>query len=352
MMGKIFILLSIVSFQAIELMAQCPPIDSIRGNIFQYTASADFENSKSPDLLLRFRDKLLQCGYQRDSVYNVLLKRITVWYKRHGNFSEAARFLEQSIAITKLNTKESLVNNDLIKGYYWLSVFYDSLNHIAAKIKAIDSCLAISNRMNYPYDGSSLRCLLLRLQYFYDIGEYKLCINDAEACEKKAVEYSKTVSDPISKNAGKDIAQSSFHWHINALLRLKEFLEAEKLLSTKTAEYKKNGDKNYLALTYAQFAEVYEEKGDYQQSLVYFNLALKIYRENKNAFNSKQTLRNIGEAIFFTHFKDYDKALFYFKDALTCINHEDVWNKEDSVESLSLFGNIANVYVQKKLFDS
>jgi CHAT domain-containing protein len=352
MKKKIFICVFLYFNFFHALLGQCPPKDSLQKEKMAARVNAIHSRPERLAVLLEYINHVMKCYPQGDSTYAWLLLSIGWEYADDRNFSEAANYFVQSIQVSQSFTKDLLTESKLINQYYWLSTFYDSLDNIAAKRRAIDSCIIISERLNETRNASFLRCILNRAQYFYDIGEYKFCINDAEIGEKEAREYLKIVKEPTDLMLGEWIVLNSFHWHINALLQLKKFSEASILLSTKAEEYKQKGPKSYLGLTYSQLADIDVQSGNYQQALTYFIHALKIYNENKNYFNCKQTLNNIGEKIYFKHFRDYNKALECFKKAMKFKDNSGQFIREDSIESLNIYGRIANVYIRKRMFDS
>ncbi|MGK2861546.1 MAG: CHAT domain-containing protein, partial [Chitinophagaceae bacterium] len=117
-------------------------------------------------------------------------------------------------------------------------------------------------------------------------------------------------------------------------------------------EYRKAGLKDYLGLTYGQLAEMQLQKGNYEKAILYYYRSLKYYQEIRDYFNCKQVLNAIGSEIYFKHYKDADKALFSYQKALNYVNNERSRDMSDVFESLSSLANIANVYVQKGLYDS
>ncbi|MBS1574544.1 MAG: CHAT domain-containing protein [Bacteroidetes bacterium] len=349
----LFILLIFSFFQAVETMAQCPPADSIsKVNITKKISFAGSDSAKLA-IMLSYRNVMINCRFKKDSTYAWLIKKIGTTYYYSGSSSEALPYFQEYINFYRTDANKSIVtDNGVIDSYYFISMIYDGVNNVVEKRKATDSCIIISERSAVPYNPSCIRCLSERIQYFYDIGEYKLCINDAEKCEKAAKEYLKTATYPGEIDLGQSAIKQSFHWRINALIALYRFLEVEKLLANKAVDYAKAGSKDYLALTYTQLASVLETENKYEESLADLKLALKLYKENKNNFSCKQTLNKIGQNIYFNHFKDYDKAIVCFKDALLFVNHNFDLNKEDSIESLSIYGGIANIFIEKGLFDS
>ena len=148
------------------------------------------------------------------------------------------------------------------------------------------------------------------------------------------------------------MASISLGWHIKALLELKRFNEAEQHLSNKIDEYTKAGFKEFLGFIYGELAEVEMSKGKYDKALPLFNKSLAAYRADKDYFNVKQVMKTIGYSIYYDHLHDYDKSALYFNNALALTNKNDKFSREDSAESLSVINNLANVYVQKGMYDT
>ena len=137
------------------------------------------------------------------------------------------------------------------------------------------------------------------------------------------------------------------------MITLNQYESAEKLLSKKVDEFKKNGLNNYLGNAHSQLAVVQLHKGNYDQALFFYNQAFKYDQDaGYGSFNCKQTLKDIGYNIYFKHFNNNDKALFYYKKALSYVNKDKNQNVADRFESLDIFTHIANGFVAKGLFDS
>ena len=326
--------------------------DSIKNHIIQISNSAKLSNPEKLALLLNYGDQIKNTPYSNDSTGTFLLRFIGFAYSEQDDYLNAVKYFREAIHIITLNSdKPSVKQKDLIAAYFWLSTFYDALNNNTEKRKTIDSCIYYADFLKSVSDIYLVRALSDRVQYFFDIGEYKLCIDDAIRCENLADAYAKTISDPLYKERTLDIAKISFGWHINALLELDKFTEAQNLLTNKLEEYKRTRATAYIGLTYSQLARVEEEKGDYEKDLFFFKKAFEIYRRVGYQFNCKQILNNIGE-IYFRYLHDGDRALAYLQDALRYKNNDKTLNQADSVETLNIYGRMANVYVQKGIYDS
>ncbi|MES1223457.1 MAG: tetratricopeptide repeat protein, partial [Bacteroidota bacterium] len=349
---KSLILILLFSFLAFIVSAQCPPFDSItKATITKRVSSAVTAPAKL-SIMLQYYDIIVKCGFKKDSTYAWLIYKIGSHYYVYSSSTDGIKYLQEYINFYKPGINDGVVTNEgVVNSYYFLSKLYDGLNNIASR-NANDSCIIISERLNDPYNAACLQCLAARTQYFYDIGEYKLCTNDAEKCENYARGFLKIVTSKDLKDFGESVINYNLHWRINALTAMKRFAEAEKLLASKVEEYNKGEPNDYLALTYAQLAPVLEAEGKYEESLADLNLALKIYKGIRKNFSCKQVLNKIGQDLYVDHYKDYDKALTCFKTALTFVNDNPALNRPDSIESLSIYGAIANIYIQKGLFDS
>jgi len=348
MKKKAAIQLIIIVSCAATLHAQCPSKDSIEKDIKRITALPPSPKREKLDKLNKYDSIFKKCFSTNDSTYTLLLRTIGWACFDRSDYVNAAEYFRQSINIINANANSPAIHlKDLIRSYYFLSTFYDSLNNVAEKINAADKCISIADTLKAFSNLSFIRSVYTKVEYYYDIGDYYSCIENARSCEKYAWENTIAASDTAT---ARSIAKSSFGWHINALLRIGNFEEAERLVAGRVNEYKKEKRKDYLALTYAQLAEAYEGKGDHQKALTFYNMAFAAYRDGHADFNCKQTLNNIGQV--FNHSNDNDKALGYYRRALQYQAHGKFDPGANVVETFNVYGNIANVYVRKALYDS
>jgi CHAT domain-containing protein len=300
---------------------------------------------------LNYEVLIRNCFYRYDSTHALLLQRIGVAYNKLTNFLKAAEYLQKAIKISD-EGKTSVNLADNILNYFWLSAVYDSLNNFTKKNEAVDSCIEIGRRLNYPLDFGLIRSLFSKTEYFFDQGDYYRCIDYATRCETLAREYTNNFTDMSYIMAGRAFSESSLGWKVKALLTIKEYESAEKLLTNKVDEYRKTGLNNYLGTAFSQLAEVQLHKGNYEKALFFFNQALKYDKDAGYDFNCKQHLKDIGYNIYFKHFDKGDKAVIYYKKAFRYTNKDKDKNLADNFESLNIFTHIANVYVSKGIYDS
>lgn len=358
-MGKrIFYLGGCLLFFAFSVRGQCPDkhalwehIQDLHILIPQNETRLSIEE-KLKDLS-GWLDKINQCPDKNDSAYALVLRKIGTLYSWQGDFVNATQYFQRYIH--NITSKGKLFPEDpqrLAIAYFWLTAYYDTLDNVAEKKKALDSCISIYLRYGNGDTASYLRSLSDRAIYYYNVGDYKRCVEDASQCEKLAWEYANHASDKRNIQFGKTSVESSGGWKVNALLMLGEYGAAEKYLATKVDECKKAGLNNYLGTIYDQMARVQEHKGNYDKALLFLNQALKYDEQCGYDLNCKQIMNSIGNDIYFRHFNNSSKALLSFRNAFRYINKDEAQNKTDSFESLNILGNMANLYIANGLYDS
>jgi CHAT domain-containing protein len=341
-----------VLFVLFAARGQCPEKKLLLERIQAIHSSSKLTFLEQITALHKYVDTVKNCPYKNDSTHAYLLRLIGSKYGKLGHFFTAVQYFHQSINMIVSNAgKPSINQKHLILSYFWLFSYYDSLNNVSEKMKAVDQCIDVAFKYNSSSDLECVLALYVRVKYFFDIGDYHKCIETAIMCEKLALEYARH-GNVTAASDGKLIASSSLGWHVKALTELKHFEQAEKLLANKPQEYSKKGFKNNLGLIHEQLAQVYINKGDYNKALISLNQALKHEQNVGNNFNSKQVMKAIGYNVYFKHYRDNEKALFYLKNALAYTNRNKFLSKVDSFESMNILGYIANVYVQQELYDS
>jgi len=352
MKKRVSILISGVFLFAIVINGQCPDRDSLwkRLNFLRETKQLSLDEKLKE--LLHDDTLLVRCSYKKDSVYSFLLMRIGMIYYLRSDFLRAINYIQKAIDFNSANTTNGSVNHkENISNYFYLSIVYDSLNNVPKKIKALDDCIDLAIGLKASSDISCVRALYLKVEYLYNIGDYYNCINVAEICENAARAYGAT-GTPYDYLVAKSITSSCLGWHVLALLDLHNFQAAEELLTNKIDEYKEAGLENYLGLIYGQLAQVQLHKSNFDKALFYFDQELSCEHKLKNDFSYSSTLMNIGEEIYFKHLKDYNKTLTCYSKALEYIRRSKDLKATGSVDVLYIFGSIANVYIEKGNFDT
>ncbi|HEV3221675.1 MAG TPA: CHAT domain-containing tetratricopeptide repeat protein [Puia sp.] len=352
-MPKFFILLlGYFWFSLSSIQAQCLAEKDLFKRLKYYNNNPNLPPKEILEELEPYLAIINDCPYKNDSTHILLLRRIAVEYSNMDDYLNAVLYERKAIGIINSDiNKPSIIPEDLVNIYYFLSIFYDSLNNTREKRAAMDSCISIGMRLKCYSNPAFIQMLAKVVQSYYDIGDYHRCIEDATLCEKLAAGYFGSTNRD-DREFGIGLASHSLGWHVKALLELNEYEEAENLIANKLEQYQKAGLIDYLSLIYAQKAEIEEHKGNYQNALLFLNKSLSYDQKTGDYFNCKQTLKNIGYQIYFEHLNDGDGALVYFRKALAYTGMDKSEKKKDAIESLDIFANIANVYVQKAVFDS
>lgn len=349
---KFILLIGLIWTAFLSVKAQCPDENKLYSRI-EYLS----RNSKLPpkvELAELGQDliNIQNCPYKDDSTHVFLLRRIANDYSHMRDNLSAVWYERKAIGIIISNVgKPSIKPEDLVNIYFFLSIFYDSLNNAKEERAAMDSCISIGMRLKCFSNYAFIRMLAKVVQYYYDIGDYHRCIEDAIACEKLFSEYI-TSEIPLYRKSARELSSYSLGWHVKALLELNEYEEAEKLIANKLKQYQRAGLVDYMGLIYAQKAEIEEHKGNFQNALLCLEKSLTYDQKTRDYFNCKQTLKNIGFEIYFEHLHDGDEALVYYRKALSYTGMDKLEKIKDANESLDIFADIANVYVRKGNYDS
>jgi len=349
---KCILLISCLWLFLNSLQAQCPAEKYLHKRIIYFNNNPNLPSKEILGELEPFLANINDCPYKNDSTHVFLLRRIAWEYSRLGDHLKAIAYVLEALRIMNSNSgKPSIKPEDLVTIYYSLSIFYDSLNNTKEERTAIDSCINIGMRQKNFSSFAFIQMLAKVVQSYYDVGDYHRCVDDAIVCEKLTAEYIGS-SDKTNRDWGVSLNSYSLGWHVKALLELNEYEEAENLMTNKLEQYEKAGLLDYMGLIYAQKADIEEHKGNYQNALLFLKKSLAYDQKTGDYFNCKQTLKNIGYEIYYEHLHDGNEALAYFKMALSYTGLDKSEKIKDANESLDIFADIANVYVQKGLYDS
>ena len=208
-----------------------------------------------------------------------------------------------------------------------------------------------------PYPGRlksnnvfCLAALYLKIEYYFDIGDYNNCINYATICEMMGREYAQ--KGKREYDVGMAYVSSSLIWNVISNSQLNNYSIADSLLKLKLEESNRTGNAFDLGTIYDQLAHVQLTKGNRIEALNCFNKAFAIEKKQGHDVNCKGILNNIGYNIYFQHYNDYDHALYYYKKALAIKNRDPALSELNSVETLNFLGNIGSLYAKKGQFDS
>jgi CHAT domain-containing protein/predicted negative regulator of RcsB-dependent stress response len=339
-------------FNQFALKGQSSHKDVALASIKDINKSQTLSPSNRVAPLLDSLRKLKERPSINDSIYTKLLRKIGWAYIDQSDHITGIKYFHKAINVITGNISKPGINSkELIKSYYWLSTFYDTLNNIKEKIKALDSCISVSQRLNASSEFECIRSLETRAAHYFDLGDYHRCITDAALCEQLAWKYTAmNANDKKNAEAGTMVALTSIGWLIESLAGLKKFKEAEDFFKNKMETFKKAGLLRYQGFAYSQMAQLEVHKGNYSQALLFFNKAIDIEKRGGSAFTCKQILNAIGHDIFFKQ-GDESKALQFYKKALAYTNREHQKERDDSIETLQILSRIGNLYVKQGDFD-
>ena len=322
---------------------QCPDKDSIWKSI------ATIRKSSSPDkigelkTLLTHNQQIENCRQGVDSVYTFLLLSIGVTYYRLADYNNAIRYTRRALNYIETNVENPAINKTyLTRYYYYLSIYYDSLNLVSQKNEAIDSCISNEIRANSDYHFASL-VLEDNVKYLYNIGDYNLCADRAtlgETLIRRFYQYADSLSHIFY----------FIYYKASALRSLKRFYEEEQFLESKKTVFLKLNSKDYTSDIYSLFGYLYETKGDYEKAIKYFQKAFYYDRFSSWKGNGASVLSKIG-MIYHEKYNDNGRSVQYFHNALDYAKNRLPASAASS-DSFYILGNIANVYARMNMFDS
>lgn len=332
------------------LKGQCPNRDSLwrQINYLKDHYPYPFPPLETREQLQQLEKKMAPCGYSQDSLQVLLLRALAATYSREGNYLEVIRYLSQAAALIKRKPNNPAMNErELVRIHYYIALSYREVNNVPERMKALDTCIATSRRLNF-IDRSALNALLDRGTYFFDLGDYHHAIDYFNECTTKAFLYLPGALNSADSAVTVSYALSSFVWQVNTYIRLKNYDKAEALLKSQGHQAGINSLTAYQGTFYGIRAEMEIHKGNYDGAIRNFRQALAVERR---PISRKQLLNTMASEVYFRHYRQYEKALALFKEALACTNKDTTKFKEDSIESLSIWSAMAEVNVQQGQYD-
>lgn len=332
------------------LYGQCPDKPSLWRSISFLKTDSTLSLEKRMDSLQQLEQVTVNCPYGYDSTRVLLLRALAGLYFKQNNYPAAIKYIRKVIEVMQYTRDRKAVDITQLPGiYYWLAIMQKSAKNVAEELKALDSCATIGGRLKY-IDRSVFFAWYRRAEYYYDLGDYHHCITFAKTCEDLAVNYIPKAGKE-EQDMARSYARSSFVWWVNCLIRLGNYQEAEDLMNRRLAKTGTGRLANYPGLVRSMRAEMEVYKRNYPLSEKLFQEAIAFEQKEKNAFACKQLLNTMALEIYYKKYRDYDKALLVFKQALQSINRNHQFDKEDSLESMNIWSNMAEVYADKGMFE-
>ncbi|MBS1933016.1 MAG: CHAT domain-containing protein, partial [Bacteroidetes bacterium] len=257
-------------------------------------------------------------------------------YYLSGDFIHAIQYAKKGLNVIYTNAGNPAISkHNLSRYYYYLSIFYDSLNQHTLRNKAADSCIANEIRLNGDFKYIFF-LLDRRVQDFFFEGDYHSCINLAELGET-IVRRSYRYDDSL------DFVLYFIYYKVKALYALKKFSTAEDFLKSKKAELKRNKNKKFVGGSiYNLYGYLSEAKKDTESAVANFLNAFKYEQKNKEREINAEALMQLG-IIYTKEPSEKKTALRYFFKAL---------NYAKAPDSVMILAAIGNAYAKINLFDS
>jgi CHAT domain-containing protein len=331
MVKHLFVSLIIFSFSS-ALFGQCPDKAEVLHRILFLKDSSTMTKPEQLKVLVAYLEKINKCPPENDSVIALLYSRIGLLYSSQHNFKSALSYTQQAVDMIHTHAGEPAIEEShLIKYYSNLSNYYDSLGQKSLAARSADSCIYISIRLkkmnsffSYFID-KKMRSLFTRGDYFH-------CLELA------------SIGENLSRNSGyhPEYFFSYFTWEINSLIFLKRYPEAFAKTEKVLAECMKKENKNFMGTVLGLKASIAEKSGQANEAVRFALQSFNYEKKDSNYFNCAIALNNLGYDLYFKRLHQYDKAFFYYNQALKYASPND---------SLTILDNIANVYVEKGDFD-
>jgi CHAT domain-containing protein len=353
MTKKVIILVTLSVSLYLKSFGQCPDKNQLAEKLSYFKSDTSPVNQRI-NKLQDYLNMVKNCPSRIDSNYVNLLRILFISYWTKNDFFNSAKYLRQAIELIETNsTNPSITRQPLLNWYLFLFSFYDTLGNIPEKMKAVNRCLQIAEETNSLSELAGVYALYAKTEHNFDLGDYNTCIDYSIRCEKYAwiCASRNDTGSTVYLNA-KKLALGSIGWHIEALLKLKEYEKAEELITSKFLTVKNAGLNEYLAMIYDQSAQVEIFKTDYFRAHRLLELAIKNFENSRDNFNCKQIASNLAFNVYFKIYNDDRGALKYYRKALDYKNTDRRLEQENIMETLRIFNRIANLYVQSHCFDS
>ena len=294
--------------------------------------------------LLQNESALQLCHYTNDSVFAFLLEQIASSYFQMGEFVKAVEYEKRSIRAVRENADKPSVNRTrLVRSYYRLSDFYDTLNLETEKIKAIDSCISIGREYR-PVSVFALYALYERADYSYKIGDFQRAQEDADMGELLVKKYLH----------GTDSAFYCTYFQstkITCAISLGQFAVAESMCSDLLEQLNQGKVRGDIGTTYDQLGLIQFHRGEFEEGISSFNKAVKYCEASKYFRGCQEALTNLGFNLF-EEKKDSKGAIQAGLRAIQYLHKNNSLTKADSFECLNTYTNIANAFSGINKFDS
>ena len=326
-----------------NLSGQCPDRLLLLKKIDSLKAANPVTDIQIRELLPNVH-RLEGCPRPEDSVFAFLLQRLGLLYYLKGDLPTAVNYTRRAIVLLEEKCPPSPTKPPfLVRCYFNLRIFYDSLHLRDEYLTAIDSCTAISLRTG-AVDSRSLRALWEKAEYYYDVGDYDRCYRTELLGETLTQRYS-------SGNDSLAFIRNFSSVGLNSLYLLGRYDELEGLLRQKIQESTKIMDAVTLGPLMDLLSLVHTSKRDYKGALECLQKSYDYSQSTHYQLASVQALNNTGY-LYLHSLHDYNNALVWCRKALASLPAKREQGSFESLEALAIYDNIAGAYSAKGYPDS
>jgi len=294
--------------------------------------------------LLPYVHRMESCPQPADSAFSFLLQRLGLLYYLKGDFPLAVNYTRRAIRMIEEKCPPSPTRPAfLVKCYFNLRIFYDSLHLRNEWMAAIDSCTAIALNTG-AVDSRLLMALWDKAGHYYDIGDYDRCYRNTL--------LGQTLTPRCF--SGKDslaYVRSFSSLAFNALYQLGRYDELEGLLKQKIQEFSRTADTAALGVFMNQLALIYSKRRNTKDALSCWQRSYSYYSSIHYQLGCSEALNNMGDFYLFG-LHDYDRALVWCRKALGSLPEKRGRGSFESLEALTDYDNIASAFSAKGYPDS
>jgi len=326
-----------------NLSGQCPDRLLLLSKIDSLKAANPATDIQLKELLPNVH-RLEGCPRPADSVFAFLLQRLGLLYYLKGDFPSAVNYTRRAIVMLEEKCPPSPTKPPfLVRCYFNLLIFYDSLHLRNEYLAAIDSCTSISLRTG-AVDNRTLRALWEKAEYYYDVGDYDRCYKTELLGETLTQRY------PPGKDSLAFVRNFS-SVGLNSLYLMGRYGQLEDLLRQKIQESAKIADAVTLGPLMDLLSLVYTNKHDYKGALDCLQKSYAYSMSTHYQLASVQALNNTGY-LYLHSLHDYNSALVWCRRALATLPEKRERGSFESLEALAIYDNIAGAYSAKGYPDS
>jgi tetratricopeptide (TPR) repeat protein len=342
MKGLLFVILTSLLFSK-DLSGQCPDRSLLLKKIDSLKVAGLAAGIQVKELL-PYVHRLESCPQPADSAFAFLLQRLGLLYYLKSDFPAAVNYTRRAIRLLEEKCPPSPTKPAfLVKCYFNLRIFYDSLHQRNDFLTALDSCTSIALSTG-AVDSRSLRALWDKAGYYIDIGDYDRCYRNTLLGETLTRQYA----------SGKDslsFVHSFLSLQFNALYQLGKYDQLEGLLKQKIQEFSATTDTAALGVFMNQLGLIYMRKHDYRNAIGCLQRSYGYYESIHYKLGCSEVLNNTGYIYLYT-LHDYDRALTWCRKALAGLPAKKDRGSFEALEALADYDNIASAYAAKGYPDS